>query len=241
MHERATASEVDALRTLYKEMAGAHWYRKSGWLEDGTDHCTWHGVTCKHASVVGLDLTSNGVEGALPSALATLTLLRSLRLHGNSLNGTLPAQMCKSLTHLEELDLSKKNGLSGTLPPQLGMLTRLLRLDLSQNWVRGTIPSEVGRLSRLRVLKMDSNRLSGTLPAALQTIPHLSTLSFSSNWLSGTLPSTLSALTALTEFNLRNNQLSGSVPMQYENLTHLQRLQIEDNYVTKTSALKTDL
>jgi len=41
------------------------------------------------------------------------------------------------------------NRLNGTLPSEIGLLTRLQKLDLGFNEIRGDIPSEIGQLSDL--------------------------------------------------------------------------------------------
>jgi Leucine-rich repeat (LRR) protein len=40
-------------------------------------------------------------------------------------------------------------GFVGSVPTELGVLSRLRRLDLSRNELIGTIPSQLGDLSRL--------------------------------------------------------------------------------------------
>ena len=56
------------------------------------------------------------------------------------------------------------NNLSGTLPAELGDLTRLETLDLDGNRISGPIPTEIGNLTNLTVLSLDHNRLSGPIP-----------------------------------------------------------------------------
>lgn len=56
------------------------------------------------------------------------------------------------------------NGLSGVLPPQLGALTRLQRLNLSGNWITRVIPREIGNLTQLRYLNLENNELTGASP-----------------------------------------------------------------------------
>ena len=65
-----------------------------------------------------------------------------------------------------ELRLSN-NGLSGTIPPELGNLTRLDILLLNGNELSGTISSELGNLTLLEYLYLSENQLSGTIPPEL--------------------------------------------------------------------------
>ncbi len=58
-------------------------------------------------------------------------------------------------------------GLTGTIPPELGNLTGLQRLDLSNNDLRGDVPPELGDLFALQVLYLHGNSLTGCVPAVL--------------------------------------------------------------------------
>ncbi|CAN0585445.1 unnamed protein product, partial [Ectocarpus sp. 12 AP-2014] len=50
--------------------------------------------------------------------------------------------------------------LAGAIPAQLGALTKLTWLNLSNNGFDGPIPSELGNLSALKELSLWSNQLS---------------------------------------------------------------------------------
>ena len=65
------------------------------------------------------------------------------------MKGTIPSELGK-LTNLKVLNLSD-NELSGTIPPELGKLTNLEELYLWDNGLSGTIPSELGKLTNLKV------------------------------------------------------------------------------------------
>jgi hypothetical protein len=46
------------------------------------------------------------------------------------------------------------NNLSGPIPPELGSLSNLERLDLTGNWLTGAIPAELGSLNSLEALSL---------------------------------------------------------------------------------------
>jgi hypothetical protein len=77
---------------------------------------------------------------------------------------------CHPLTgHLEEVDLAS-NGLQGTIPASLGLLSTLRILWLNDNDLSGTIPGEaIAEMSSLFILYVQDNALTGPIPDNLQT------------------------------------------------------------------------
>ena len=75
--------------------------------------------------------------------------------------------------------------LTGFIADDLGLLTSLVELDLSENWLSGGIPGTLGQLANLRVLRLSGNRLSGEIPAELRRLESLQTLDVGSNRLGG--------------------------------------------------------
>ena len=146
------------------------------------------------------------------------------------LEGSMPTQL-GNLTRLFTLDLAN-NQLSGSIPTQLGSLTNLQRLDLSGNQLTGTIPTQLGSLTALRTLRLNNNQLSGSIPTQLGSLTGLLTLRLDNNQLSGSIPTQLGSLSSLTFLELDNNQLSGSIPTQLGSLTTLQTLNLQGNQLT---------
>ena len=70
------------------------------------------------------------------------------------------------------LDLDS-NELTGSIPSELGGLSKLEELDLSGNLLTGSIPYVLGGLSKLERLYLDGNRLTGKLPSALTSLDQL--------------------------------------------------------------------
>ena len=62
------------------------------------------------------------------------------------------------------------NGLTGEIPPELGGLSNLRALLLSENQLTGEIPPELGGLSNLRWLGLSGNQLTGCIPEGLRDI-----------------------------------------------------------------------
>jgi len=57
--------------------------------------------------------------------------------------------------------------LTGTLPTQLGSLTKLVHLRLPGNRLTGAIPTQLGSLAKLRTLALFGNTLTGCIPNML--------------------------------------------------------------------------
>ena len=80
------------------------------------------------------------------------------------------------------------NQLSGSIPTELGELTKLTRLDLGGSRLTGPIPTELGDLSNLVSLYLSSNQLLGAVPVELGKPPNLEHLFLAGNSLSGCIP-----------------------------------------------------
>ena len=133
-----------------------------------------------------------------------------ITLNGVELGGIIPAELGK-LTHLRMLDLSE-NHLSGAIPAELGQLTRLLDLRLGDNYLGGSIPPELSGLTQLQELDLANNLITGEIPAELGQLVNLQTLRLSHNQLAEALPGSLGQLANLSSLNLGYNQLGGSDP-----------------------------
>ena len=116
-------------------------------------------------SLSDIDLGDNLLSGNLPPSIWNLCdKLVSLRLHGNSLSGTvpepaLPNSSCKSL---QFLDLGS-NKFSGNFPEFITRFGGLKQLDLGNNMFEGSIPQGLAGL-RLEKLNLSHNNFSGVLP-----------------------------------------------------------------------------
>ena len=150
-----------------------------------------------------------------------------LNLRFNGLSGTIPPEI-GDLTQLREL-LLYGNGLSGRIPPEIGNLTQLTDFVLFSNGLSGTIPPEIGNLAQLDHLVLRDNHLSGRIPPEIGNLTELLWLSLDNNQVSGSIPPQLGNLTKLYGLELHNNQLSGPIPGELGGLARLERLYLHDN------------
>ena len=153
-----------------------------------------------------------------------------LILSERQLSGTIPPEL-GVLSRLAQLDFHG-NRLSGPIPPELGHLSNLEALQLHNNELSGPIPPELGRLSYLRKLNLHTNRLSGTIPTELGQLANLEALHLHNNRLSGTIPVELGSIGGLDSLWLSNNLLNGEIPAELGQLPSLAQLNIHSNRIS---------
>ncbi|XP_049389166.1 receptor-like protein EIX1 [Solanum stenotomum] len=93
----------------------------------------------------------------------------------------------KTLSLLTSIDLSRNN-LNGAFPVELTNLHGLIVLNLSGNQISGKIPENISSLHQLASLDLSSNTLSGVIPSSMESMSFLSYINFSNNNLSGMVP-----------------------------------------------------
>ena len=175
----------------------------------GTETLNWSADTAI-ASWEGI------TAGGTPLRVTELVLdgLNSWRTIGRdlALNGTIPAEL-GGLSKLQRLTLSR-NELTGTIPVELGNLSELTQLQLYSNQLTGGIPPELGRLANLATaLDLSRNQLSGGIPVELGQLSNLRSLRLHNNQLTGAIPAALGGLSSLNQVNLAGNTLlTGCIP-----------------------------
>ena len=122
-----------------------------------------------------------------------------------------------------------RDKLSGTIPPELGSLASLRRLELESTQLTGAIPPEIGNLANLETLVLTDNQLTGTIPPEISNLANLKWLELSHNQLTGAIPPELGNLTSLLGLDLDDNQLTGIIPPELGNIASLSRLTLGRN------------
>ena len=200
-------------------------------------------VISERAALVALNHATGGLNWTLNENWLTDRPLREwsgvdvdgqgrvirLDLVNNGLTGTIPSEL-GSLTNLRSLNLGA-NGLTGSIPAELGSLANLESLELSNNELTGSIPEELGLLGNLRSLDLSDNELMGPIPEELGLLANLESLALSNNGLTGSIPAELGSLANLRTLELGTNFLTGSIPGGLGSLANLDRLLISYNDV----------
>ncbi|KAI3769116.1 hypothetical protein L6452_00215 [Arctium lappa] len=175
-----------------------------------------------------LDMSSNGFAGVIPESISGCANLQFLDLHSNGLSGVIPNTLPTSLQFIDISD----NKLKGPLTPNVGLLTKLTKLNLGKNQLFGEVPWEIVSCGKLQLLDLGNNGFSGLLPKQLGQIPSLGiSLNLSCNQFTGEIPPEFIGLAKLTSLDLSHNKLNGTLDV-LENLQNLVSLNVSFNDFT---------
>jgi Leucine-rich repeat (LRR) protein len=179
-----------------------------------------------------LFLNNNFFTGTLSGTeLCSLTNLRTLNLHNNSISGSIPTQVgCMVAARL----FLSNNKLTGTIPSELGHATALTEIYFQNNSLTGSIPSEICSLTQLSRLYLGDNALTGRLPTPMRRWRDLAQLSLAKNKLTGSLPRDIGSMTALESLALSENSFVGPIPVELGKLSALTSLSLNNNRLSGT-------
>ncbi|RHN50968.1 putative leucine-rich repeat-containing, plant-type, leucine-rich repeat domain, L [Medicago truncatula] len=173
-------------------------YMLSTWKDNNKDGdcCKWKGIECKKETghVKKLDLRGDDSQflvGAIDfTSLIVLQNMEYLDLSSNDFPGSHISEQIGSLTKLKYLNLSESLP-RGRIPYQIGKLLELEYLDLSGMvyGTKGEIPSQLGNLTRLRYLNLRDNfNIVGEIPCRLGNLSQLQYLDLEGTSLTGVIP-----------------------------------------------------
>jgi hypothetical protein len=170
----------------------------------------WEGVVL-NANRRVVYITEIFILKQLDASIANLFQLKSLSVSAAYATNTviIPAEI-GMLTELQYLNFHE--GFTGTIPPELGNLTKLKELVLYHNQLTGSIPKELGNLTNLNWVSVFHNQLTGNIPKELGNLAKLEGLNLWANRLTGEIPQELGNLKTLFNIDLKNNSLSGNIP-----------------------------
>ena len=200
-------------------------------------------TACREGTVVTEPLANPGLVADCEALLlSSVALFRDSNLKWN---GETPLAEWEGVTlggeslRVHEVKLEKMNGV---LPPALGQLSELRRLEIRGAGSKqrrhigarlsGGIPAELGNLTKLEVLDLRGNFLTGFIPVELSELENLEALWLEDNFLSGSIPAELGNLANLRSLNLGRNNLHGVVPAALGGLSQLDVLHLWSNQLT---------
>ena len=254
--------QLFALATFYYAFQGEHWPEKvkSDWMTDTKDECLWFSnrygsfdsdgmydellspvpEPCNNRefqSLVLTDLQLSNLTPSIPPELALLTSLKHLGLPRNNIRAQLSEVMPYTpgnwgwMNNLIEFYIWG-NSISGPLPSELGMMTKLTFLVLNNNYLFGSVPSDLGRMENLTSLYLNSNVFSGLLPSELGMMTKMNTLQLSYNYFSGPVPSELGRMTKMNTLDLGSNLFVGQLPINLLMMANLAVFSVNQNLLT---------
>ncbi|KAG8492733.1 hypothetical protein CXB51_010493 [Gossypium anomalum] len=216
------------------EIAGLKSYPKTNSWKEGTDCCSWDGVTCDHlnAHVIALDLSCSWLYGNFPSntTLFLLPHLQILNLAYNDFSDSKIPSEFGQFTSLFYLNLSS-TGFVGEVPSQLSHLSKLVSLDLSMNFGqtfdKHVVEGLVHNLTDVRHLFLDGINMSSINPHVFMNLSSsLRSLSLVYCDLQGKFPKNIFDLPNLNLLNLGNNQNLNLDHLKFNRSSNLEHLDL---------------
>ena len=149
----------------------------------------------------------------------------------NNLVGTIPVEI-GLLSRLEFLRLSD-NQLRGSIPPSLFNSTKVSEVVVSNNELSGSLPDNLGDAVDLVQLHVEQNQMNGTIPDGFYSLSLLRVAEMRGNQFSGTLSSRLGELQVMTDLDFAQNALTGTIPA-LDTLPRFDFIHLDDNLLTGT-------
>ncbi|KAK3003365.1 hypothetical protein RJ639_020185 [Escallonia herrerae] len=176
-------------------------------------------------------LNNNKFNGSLPRELfSSCNQLQSfsVNMSANQLSGGIYVELLLNCLNLNDFE-AVGNQIVGSIPPEIGSLKKLKRLELSKNRLSGSLPDQLGELKDLKRILLGENNLTGSIPAKFSQLTSLVVLDLSQNDLTGHIPATLANDAGLEILLLNHNRLSGEIPSSFSNLANLTQLDLSFN------------
>ena len=153
-------------------------------------------------------------------------------------NGCMPSG-CFSVEETNELSFSYIN--LGEFPSNIGELTNLQHIHISDCGIHGLLPTSIENLTNLVSIQVYDNdhdlpdslgldsQLSGSIPSEIANLDSLRYIRFDNNNLTGDIPSEIGELENLIYLILSGNQLMGDIPSSIMSSSTLVSLALNDN------------
>ena len=171
------------------------------WSGESTDmslnHCMWFGIKC------------NDGRSAIEIDMARVDPVFYLGDEGDEFS----KHNFSSFPNLVPLNVSYY-GLRGSIPVEIGTLSKLTHLDLSHYYLTGELPLSLENLKNLLELDLDTTNLIGVLSLSLANLTQLLTFDISSNHLGGSIPIVLGNIKNLLELGLGGNYFNGFIRIE---------------------------
>ncbi|KAJ8541534.1 hypothetical protein K7X08_002350 [Anisodus acutangulus] len=199
----------------------------SSWNPSHESPCKWDYIQCtSNGFVSDIKIRSINLPTIFPTQILSFPFLETLVLSDCNLTGEIPTSIGNLSSSLRILDLSF-NALTGSIPPEIGRLSKLKQLSLSSNLFQGQIPKEIGSCSELQQLELFDNQLSGKIPDEIGKLMSLEIFRAGGNvGIRGEIPVHISNCKELVILGLADTGVSGQIPHGIGELKKLQTLAV---------------
>ncbi|KAH0643918.1 hypothetical protein KY289_034892 [Solanum tuberosum] len=192
-----------------------------------------------------IDIQNNQLQGSIPSSLfqhrrvqvislafnkLSGEMWKGTCLSGNRINGNIPTEI-GNLSQLAFLFLTD-NQLTGFIPTSLFNISSLLSVSLAFNSLSGPLLLDEGNIvSNLKFLSLSMNQISGCVPSNICQLTELKVLSISYNKITGDIPRNIGCLSKLERFYIGYNRIKGTIPASLGNISTLHNLYCGNNRI----------
>ncbi|XP_050143534.1 MDIS1-interacting receptor like kinase 2-like isoform X1 [Malus sylvestris] len=210
------------------------WLLNSWSLTNLNSLCNWTAISCsKTRTVSKIDLSNMHIIGSL--SLFDFPLFPNLtqfNLNGNSFGGRIPYAI-GNLSRLISLDLGN-NFFDQQIPSEIDQVTELQYLNLRDNSLSGTIPHQLSNLQKVWYMDLGLNYFNYTDQdwsefAGMPSLTYLDMSTQRDNLYHSEFPEFISQCRNLTLLALSQNNLNGQIPPSIGQLRELQYLDLSYN------------
>mmetsp|Transcript_1099 Transcript_1099/g.1297 ORF Transcript_1099/g.1297 Transcript_1099/m.1297 type:complete len:514 (-) Transcript_1099:490-2031(-) len=172
---------------------------------------------------------NNGLSQLSAPSLSSLT-----EVEGNFAEAQSSATSPPSTVEVDirEIDILVCVEETGSFPPSLARLRRLVRLDISSSAITSSIPEDLTKMTELESLSLDKifeTDFASSLPTRLDKLEKLTQLALQGNGFTGSFPVEIGQLDALTSLRITDNSFGGLFPNDIQKLARLTVLDLSNN------------
>ncbi|CAB9520101.1 Leucine Rich Repeat [Seminavis robusta] len=217
-----------ALASLFHATNGEDWLVNDHWLNHSVHECFWFAretfldVPTDNFSYVEVtnpnpcEMPPEQINGSRAVNIEH-NHYQHIWLHSNSLQGSLPLELFW-LTDLRSISLYNNQDVAGSIPSNIGKLSKVEALNLGGTSLSGSLPTEIGLLSdSMFSIAIINAQLEGNLPSEL-----------------GTLPTEIGLLSDVKDFAVYGNSFTGTIPSQVGLMSSVENLDFDENYISGT-------
>jgi len=154
---------------------------------------------------------------SLYSKIKTINKFDNVGENCCNVDDSIKCEKIGGVNRITEITIKGLNGDNVEIPSEIGYLSELTVLSLSENKLIGEIPNEIGMLSELKKLDLSKNSLTGSIPKSIVNLYKLTNIDLSNNRLTEIIPE-IPNKAKLVELKLNDNLFIGPTPVISSNV-----------------------